>query len=128
MTEDRHQLAVERSWSGGNKRLGPPGNSCADIPSEGDRSDLGALVESPHDVFETLDGTEMFAEGREWRIEVFSVVADQISTWVQLRLGGDPEHMLTVKVPRQQSAAQTIDVLAAWLRNPTRSPQILSTG
>src|SRR5262249_4901144 len=72
-------------------------------------------AESPQEIFEALDELEVSAGGREWRLEVFGVVTDEAATWVQLRLSGCAEHMLTLKLRPADTAQDAIATIVAWL-------------
>jgi hypothetical protein len=80
-------------------------------------SQTRAIVWSPEYLFDALDGADVSADDHHWRLEVFSVVSDQTSTWVQLRLAGPPDRLVTMKLPPRESAAHAVSVLSSWLRD-----------
>jgi hypothetical protein len=121
MTEKRH-LGSDRSSTSSGDPVGMPWDDCLDIV------DRPAPVESPQEIFEALDGTEVWAAGREWRIEVFSVLEDSSATWLQVRLSGESEWMLTLKLRRGDTAEKALAILASWLDKPARLPEILTVG
>ncbi len=105
-------------------------DSCLDVLSESERERRHprAIARSPQALFDALDGTEVCADGREWHIEVFSVLTDPTSTWVQLRVYGDSEHTLTLKLARTDDAAAATSILASWLIDPGDSSHVLNVG
>lgn len=120
MTDKRHLLS-DRSSANSGDPLGMPWDDCVDILVDG-----RALVESPREIFEAIDGTEVWAAGREWRVEVFSVVEEHAAMWLQLRVTAETEHMLTLKLKPGDAAEKALAILVSWLDKPAPLPQILS--
>jgi hypothetical protein len=89
-------------------------------------SQTRAIVWSPEYLFDALDGADVSADDHHWRLEVFSVVSDQTSTWVQLRLAGPPDRLVTMKLPPRESAAHAVSVLSSWLRDDAPWSHIIS--
>ena len=76
---------------------------------------------SGEELFEQLDGRFVQVGPAGWRVEIYSVSADDLR-WIQLSLRGPSDHMLILRLPL---AAQALDVLGEieeWLRNPKAVP------
>ena len=72
-----------------------------------------SLTGVPHRIFQALDGRQLTAWKRTWRMEVYAVVDDGDTRWIQLALKGLERHELTLSAPRSFDAKQ----IAAALRS-----------
>jgi hypothetical protein len=81
---------------------------------------------SPQTLFDAIDGKTLRVSDRVWRIEVFSVLMEAGTTWVQLALKGSPSHTLMLKLPPQAGLTHVTCLLASWLLQPADTPQILN--
>jgi len=77
------------------------------------------------DLFAQLDGHLLRIGPIGWRIEIFSVWADD-SRWIQLALRGPSEHVLMLRVSLAAGALEILDEIKEWLRHP-RADQTIST-
>jgi hypothetical protein len=125
MTDRRH-VALDDGVSTADVALPAPWEHCLDIADGAGSAALPVTLESPQQMFDSLDGTEVWAAGRGWRVEVFSVVPDRAATWLQLRLTGPSDQMVTLKLGRGETAAMAVALLATWLAQPAPLPQILT--
>src|SRR5262249_24577795 len=102
----RHHLAaVTHPSQASGEPLRLPRERPPDAVAHANGWGLRALAESQQRIFDALDGVELCAAGRTWRVEVFGALADHTATWVQLRLSGcSEEHMLTLKLRAHDSA------------------------
>jgi hypothetical protein len=76
-----------------------------------------SAVLSGDELFAQLDGRFLRVGSTGWRIEIFSVWADE-SRWIQLALRGPSEHMLMLRVPLAAAALDILDEIKHWLRHP----------
>jgi hypothetical protein len=126
MPGKRHQVVEPDSFEPSDA-LGAAWNYVDDMDEThgARRRSRRAVAGTPRFMFEALDGKTIHAADQDWRVEVFSVMSDRAFTWVQLRLVGDTDHMLTLKIARHKGAAEARSVLASWLTEPSRSCRIL---
>jgi hypothetical protein len=125
----KHRLAAvtHRPNHAMGEALRLPWDRGPDVVADADAWGPAALAESPQRIFKVLDGVQVCAAGRAWRVEVFGVLADDTAIWVQLRLSGWSEHMVTLKLRADDSADQAVAVIAHWLSHAARVPQILTS-
>lgn len=123
MVEGKHRLASAESFESRPLRLASVDGILLWPPVA--RSHEGD-AELPERIFEALDGADLLDAKGEWHVEIFSVVADRAIAWIQLRLIGDTEHTLTLKLGRRNAAAGAVSVLAAWIASRLESPHIVS--
>src|SRR6476660_5974603 len=69
------------------------------------------------ELFTHLDGRFVRVGSMGWRVEIYSVWAEDMR-WVQLSLRGPSEHMLVLRVPLAANAAEILGEIEQWLRNP----------
>lgn len=69
----------------------------------------------PERLFDSLDGCNVVAAGRMWRIEVYSVSDLDGRRWVQLALKGCPDVSLTMKLDAGTSERGAVGAIYSWL-------------
>jgi hypothetical protein len=80
---------------------------------------------SGDELFAHLDGRFVRVGSTGWRIEIYSVWAEEMR-WVQLALRGPSEHMLVLRVPLAANAAEILSEIELWIRNPASADSVCS--
>jgi hypothetical protein len=70
-------------------------------------------------VFSELDNLELFNGDQHWRVEVFSVSDQNNYRWVQVVVHGEPDRMLTLRLPAGARADCAIPALSERLAHPS---------
>ena len=81
---------------------------------------------SGDELFTHLDGRFVRVGSIGWRVEIYSVWAEDMR-WVQLSLRGPSEHMLVLRVPLAANAAEILGEIEQRLRNPASVDSVCST-
>ena len=68
-----------------------------------------------HRIFQALDGHQLTASRKTWRMEVYSIVEDGETRWIQVGLHGLESHELMVAAPRGSDAKQITSALRTWI-------------
>jgi hypothetical protein len=76
---------------------------------------------SGDELFEQLDGRFVRVGPAGWRIEIYSVLADDLR-WIQLSLRGPSDHMLILRLPLAAGALDVLGEIEDWLRDPQSVP------
>jgi hypothetical protein len=121
----KHTSAAEQPAFEGGSRLRLACIDGVPLTAYAERDDAHK-AESPEEIFDALDGAEIWKAGRDWHLEVFSVLIERTVAWVQLRVSGDSEHTLTLKLPRHEAAAEALTILSTWLIDRAESPHVLN--
>ncbi len=79
------------------------------------------LVDSALTLFDTLDGLIVRAENQEWHFEVFSIVREAGTTWLQVILRGEPCHTLMLKLSGSATLRDVTSTMTTWLMNGAES-------
>jgi hypothetical protein len=66
-------------------------------------------------LFEGLDGQPISAGSQTWRVRIYSICEEPAVWWLQLQLDGSPEYAITMRMPRFQTAHDTLSRLSRWL-------------
>jgi len=69
----------------------------------------------PHRIFSALDGHQLTASKKTWRMEIYSVVDEGETRWIQVALHGLESHELMVAAPRSSNAKQITSALRTWI-------------
>jgi len=78
-------------------------------------------------LFQTLDHRLVKHHGRYWRLSVCGIVSNRGYRWVQMRLAGTPECLLTVRLGITADASEYCAAVAAWLDGSDASDGTVST-
>jgi hypothetical protein len=76
-------------------------------------------------LFQELDGRKLRVLHTDWTIEVYSIYEEAGARWLQLRLGGTPEHTLTVRATAGDAVERILGALADWLVHPSKIHDVL---
>jgi hypothetical protein len=68
-----------------------------------------------HRLFQALDGHQLTASRKTWRLEVYSIVDEGETRWIQVALHGLESHELMVAAPRSSDAKQIMAALKTWI-------------
>ena len=74
-----------------------------------------SLATVPHRIFQALDGRQLTASKRTWRLEVYAVVDDGETRWIQLALQGLERHEVMLCAPRSFDAKHIASALRSEL-------------
>lgn len=74
-----------------------------------------SIVGLPHRIFRALDGHQLTASKKTWRMEVYSIVDEGETRWIQVALRGSESHELMVAAPRNSNAKQIASALRTWI-------------
>lgn len=85
-----------------------------------------SLAAVPHRLFRALDGRQLTAAKRTWRLEVYAVVDDGDTRWIQLALQGLDRLELTLSAPRSFDANQIASALRSGLSQLLAPASVLS--
>ena len=66
-------------------------------------------------LFRALDGRPVEHKGRKWRLVVCGIVSDATQRWIQMRLAGSHECLLTVRLGIAACASDYFESVRAWL-------------
>src|SRR6185436_7284254 len=87
---------------------------------------VNEIVE-PQRLFEMLDGRDLFVSKHHWLVEVFGVSDQSEHRWVQLRVKGIEQYMLTIRLETGAGPGPAIAALSSWLSDPSEAAsQILN--
>ena len=70
-------------------------------------------------LFESLQGRDVAAGGRTWRVEIYSISDVGPVRWIQLALNGLPRHMLVLKLAAGSGVRPVLRAVSSWLANPS---------
>ena len=70
-------------------------------------------------LFESLQGRDVAAGGRQWRVEVYSIRDLGGVRWIQLALNGLPRHMLVLKLAAGAGVRPVLRAVSSWLASPS---------
>lgn len=82
-------------------------------------------IDTPEELFSSIDGRELMVHGRRWSVEVFSVCEISSRRYVQLALRGPSDHMLTLRVGPDAETRQLLPRLLNWLQHPGKTGEIV---
>jgi hypothetical protein len=85
-----------------------------------------ASADARERLFEGLDGQPISAGSRTWRVRIYSISEEPTVWWLQLQLDGSPEYTITMRVPRFQTAHDTLCRLSRWLADSTHADEGLT--
>lgn len=68
-----------------------------------------------HRIFQALDGHQLTASKKTWRMEVYSISDEGETRWIQVALHGLESHELMVAAPRSSDAKQIVSALRTWI-------------
>ena len=74
-----------------------------------------ARTATQDELFLMLDGVDAILGGDQWRLEVYGVVDEPGSRWLQLGLAGPRRHMVTLRIGPGEGAESALARLRAWL-------------
>jgi hypothetical protein len=78
-------------------------------------------------LYRVLDGRVIARRGRQWRLTVCGIFADSTQRWVQLRLTGTSEYLLTIRLAVTAIGSDYYTAVADWLDSAADSdPAIVS--
>ncbi len=77
-------------------------------------------------MFLTLDGSDALLAGDEWRVEVYGVMDEPGSRWIQLGLTGPRRHLVTLRMDPGAGADSALARLRTWLAEWTASNGMFS--
>ncbi len=69
----------------------------------------------PRRIFRALDGRQLTASKRTWRMEVYAIVDEGETRWIELALQGLERVDLMISAPRSSDAKQIAKALKNWL-------------
>jgi hypothetical protein len=69
-------------------------------------------------LFEALDNRPFVTPAGRSFIRVFSVFEQDDRRWVQLRMEGYSERMLTLSIGRNEGVSEVLRILADWVASP----------
>jgi hypothetical protein len=72
-------------------------------------------------LYRVLDGHVITRRGRQWRLTVCGIFADSTHRWVQLRLTGTSEYLLTIRLAVTDTGSDYYTAVADWLDRAAHS-------
>jgi hypothetical protein len=102
---------------------GSGGGARYPLPGPAPELVTGAL--SCEHLFSALDGCELAALGKRWRIDVFGVIENAGRRFVQLGLEGPTHHMLTMRLAPHVPVRRLGFSLVVWLAAPRDPGEII---
>jgi hypothetical protein len=77
-------------------------------------------------LFDALDGAALRVGDTTWIVQVFSILMQGGTRWLQLQMEGEPSYTMTVKLPVHDDADHLISMLTSWLACPDDYPNVLN--
>jgi hypothetical protein len=82
---------------------------------------------TPEEFFTALDNRPVHAGQELLRVEVFAIRDEAGLRWVQLALHGrESKQHLTLRLRTGDTAQRAVMVLAAWLADPSATPDVFN--
>ena len=66
-------------------------------------------------LYQALDDRIVERRGRRWRLNVCGIVSDPSHRWIQVRLAGLTECLLTIRLDVAADAADYYDAVTTWV-------------
>ena len=85
-----------------------------------------ARTATQDELFFTLDGADTILGGNEWHVEVYGVVDEPGSRWIQIGLNGPRHHLVTLRIGPGEGADSALARLRAWIAEWSLSNAVLS--
>ena len=77
-------------------------------------------------LYRVLDGHVIARRGHQWRLTVCGIFADSTHRWVQIRLTGTSEYLLTLRLAVTATGADYHAAVAHWLDSADSDAAIVS--